>query len=357
MFLIAIIFYLIYQILFPLLKQNGDMSLKNSVIAIILAIIAHSIQNIGFALEKKGASSLPDIATQSLWQNIKNFFKCKVWLLGYLLTIVHWFLLMVAINIGSLSLIAPVMAVGLIALVLFSWFYLKERVATIDILGILSIIGAIIALTISSPEEEREYNLTVMNQAFTQLRSIIFLSFLLVLIITTYVITFRKKLPLAGVFVAIAAGCCHSFSIIFMKGCFGCIQMSTFFTSLWSFVYQWEWWIYLIIMIIGYAITVSGKQLAFQKGRAIIVSPVYLVMSLFSQVAAGIIIFNEWTTFQSWQIIVQVISIVFIIVGIILLSISTAETHEKLSEEDSSFEEEGSDDLMTEEDKIPTSYP
>ncbi|MBD3189654.1 MAG: hypothetical protein GF308_03375 [Candidatus Heimdallarchaeota archaeon] len=329
--------------------------LNNSIIAIILAIVAHSIQNIGFALEKKGASNLPDIETQSVWQNIKNFLKCKVWLLGYLLTIVHWFLLMVAINIGSLSLIAPVMAVGLIALVLFSWFYLKERVSTIDILGIIAIIGAIIALTISTPEEDQKYNLDMMNQAFIQPRSIIFLGCLVILIITTYVFTFRKKLPLAGVFIAIAAGCCHSFSIIFMKGCFGCIQMSNFFTSFWGFLSRWEWWIYLIIMILGYTFTVSGKQLAFQKGRAIIVSPVYLVMSLFSQISAGIVIFNEWTAMQSWQIIVHIISIIFIIIGIILLSISTAEAHEKLSEGECSFEEEGFDESITEEEKTPAS--
>ena len=110
---------------------------SDNLLAILLGILANSVYNIGLVFKKKGASTLPEIEKQSFWQNIKNFTKCKSWVFGYSLTIIQWFPLMYAIKIGSLSLVAPTMAVGFIVLILFSWLFLKEPISILEIFGIV----------------------------------------------------------------------------------------------------------------------------------------------------------------------------------------------------------------------------
>jgi len=100
----------------------------NTPLAIILGITAYSLLYIGLVLEKKGASMLPKIEGTGFFQNIKNLLTNKIWMLGLILTSNQWWLYAMALDLGSLSLVTPLLGVGLVVLVIFSYFYLKESV-------------------------------------------------------------------------------------------------------------------------------------------------------------------------------------------------------------------------------------
>lgn len=301
---------------------------SDNVIAILLGILANSLYNIGLVFKKKGACTLPDIEKQSLWQNIKNFARCKVWVFGYLLTIIQWFPLMYAINIGALSVVAPTMGIGFIVLILFSWLYLKEPISLVEIFGIFIVIGAVISINVVQPTETGNLTISDMNQFFREGNAIAFLVSFAIIVGILIAVTWGRKYRQAGGLLAMASGLCYAIATIFAKGAIGSFRSGLLRDALRS----WEFYIYLLLMCIGYTVAFSAQQMAFQKGKAIVVSPTLDIMNLLTQITAGILIFNEWVTIWGtmlpWQKAVKTISIGLIIIGVAMLSIFTAEYEE-----------------------------
>ncbi len=321
----------------------------DNVLAVLLGILANSIYNIGLVFKKKGACTLPDIEQQSVWQNIKNFARCKVWVFGYLLTIIQWFPLMYAIKIGSLSLVAPTMGIGFIVLILFSWLYLKEPISKVEIFGIFIVITAVISINVVKPTETGNLTLTEMNGFFREWNAIGFLIFFAVLVIILIAVTYGRKYRQAGGLLAMASGLCYAIATIFAKSAVGSLSSGAFRDALRS----WEWYLYLFLMCVGYTVAFSTQQMAFQKGKAIVVSPTLDIMNLLTQVTAGILIFNEWiaiwSTMLPWQKAIKTLSIGLIVVGVATLSIFTAEQDELIGGE--------KEDKITDEEEATLKIP
>ncbi len=300
---------------------------SDNVIAILLGILANSIYNIGLVFKKKGACTLPEIENQSFWQNIKNFARCKTWVFGYSLTLIQWFPLMYAIKIGSLSLVAPTMAVGFVVLIIFSRIFLKEPIALMEIFGIVIIMGSIIALYSVSQVESGNFDIYDMIERFSWPKGYGTLIAIGVIIAVLLSVTIGRKYPQAGGLMAMASGCSYALATIFAKGAIGSLEFgSPNFVA--NSLAKWEWWIFLFIMLLGYTVAFTSQQMALQKGKSIVVSPTLDIMNLFTQVIAGIIVFAEWyevwPTLLLWQKVIKIGSIAFIIIGVAMLSFFTA---------------------------------
>ena len=304
-----------------------EINLANmNVLAVILGVIANSIYNIGLTLKKKGACTLPDIEENTVWQNIKNFSKCKIWVIGFFMTVFQWFILQAAIVIGSLSTVAPTMGIGMIVLVIFSWFYLKEKISVAEIIGIVAIIAATVALNVVGPIADRD-NLTItdINYLYKETNAIIFMCVFVAIIATFIIISYGRKNKSSGPLLAIASGAGYAMATIFAKG-----VISSIFNSETTFVEgslkSWMWWVYLLLMCLGYLVAFTSQQMALQKGRAIVVSPILDEINLFTQVMAGIIIFNDWQDLglEPWERSVKSIAIIVIMVGVAILSFYSA---------------------------------
>lgn len=307
--------------------------ISNDIIAVLLGIVSSSLYNIGIIFKKKGVCTLPDIERQSIWQNIKNFAKCKVWLLGFFLTIIQWFPLMIALKLGKISHVAPTLAIGFIVLILFSWLYLKEKIKIIEIIGVSIIFVFVIVLNASTTTESLIYNLVDINNFFKKGQSIGFLITFFIIISILFAASIRRKYKRASALIAIGSGLSYAMATIFAKGAIGSMTFANAKDFLTNSIHAWQWWIYLMFMILFYLLAFSTQQIAFQKGKAIVVSPTLVVMNMFTQVMAGVFIFNEWENFQPWQTAVKSVSIVFILIGVILLSV-TAEKEKKLEIEE-----------------------
>jgi uncharacterized membrane protein len=324
---------------------------SDNVVAILLGILANSVYNIGLVFKRKGACELPEIEKNTVWENIKNFAKCKEWFFGFCLTIAQWFPLMYAIKIGSLSVVAPTMGVGFIVLILFSWLYLKEPINWKEILGIITIIVAIIILYVVKPIESGRFDLEEMTTRFREINAIGFLCFFAIAIGLLYGLNYGRKNRFAGALLAMGSGMAYAIATIFAKGAIGSLEFGQP-TFIQNSLADWKWWIYLFLMCLGYLTAFTSQQMALQKGKAIVVSPTLDIMNLFTQVTAGIIIFNEWAdiwdTLLIWHKAMKIMSISFIIIGVAVLSFSTAEF------EDIKADRGGGDDDESEDEEIKT---
>jgi glucose uptake protein GlcU len=63
-----------------------------------------------------------------------------------------------------------------------------------------------------------------------------------------------------------------------------------------------------------------AQQVSFQKGKAILVNPVFTVASIVLPVITGVAVFDEWALKTGREIIFQVVAIAIIVSGALILS-------------------------------------
>ncbi|CAI9775530.1 unnamed protein product [Fraxinus pennsylvanica] len=110
--------------------------------SICLTIAATAGNNIGKVLQKKGTVILPPLSFKL--KVIRAYASNKTWIIGFLMDIFGAVLMLRALSQAPVSVIQPVSGCGLAILSVFSHFYLKETMNTIDWIGIsLAGIGTI----------------------------------------------------------------------------------------------------------------------------------------------------------------------------------------------------------------------
>jgi drug/metabolite transporter (DMT)-like permease len=286
--------------------------------------------NIGFVLQKKAAATLPVIEEQSIWRNLRNFFTNITWLLGFLLININFFIFLFAVEFGSLSLVTPIAGVGLVVLVIFSFFYLKEPITKSEIIGIITIISGVIILGVTNPASESTYTLNEMNGFFKEYRAIIYIIIFTSLMIGMVTFSLIKKIPIAGALLGMSSGFASGLGVIFTKAVTGGFETSNFWATFVNAMKQWEWWIYFLLLLGFNIASTIFLQLGYQKSKAVIVSPLFSIASLVIPVLGGLIIFLEWSTYSIGIIAGKSIALVLVAIGIVLLSIaSTKEPVEK----------------------------
>lgn len=269
---------------------------------------------------------------------------------------------MYAIKIGSLSLVAPTMAIGFIVLVIFSWLFLKEPFRIVEIVGILVVMAGLVALYVIAPIESGSYDLEQMTDFFREPNAIAYLCAFAIIIGVLVSITYGRKYARAGGVLAIASGLSYATATIFAKSAIGSLTFANAADFLKNSLSAWQWWIYLFLMCLGYFVAFTSQQIALQKGKALVVSPTIDIMNLFMQVMAGVFVFNEWQNIWqneliTWQKALKVISIIMIIAGVALLSFFTKKDEMITEDEDTEkkivdeAEEETTQELEEEKDE------
>ena len=311
------------------IRITTKMSAVLTALAIIFAILSYSLLNIGFALEKKAAAELPKIEEQSTWHNLKNFLTNKTWMFGFFLVNIQWVFFLFALEWGSLSLVIPMAGVGLIVLVIFSYFYLKEPITKPEIIAILGIISGVIILGVTSSESESTYSLIEMNDFLKETTAIIFIVVFTVIMIGMVLFSINKQISVAGVLYGLASGLASGLGVIFTKAVTGGFDSSNFWITFVDALKNWIWWIYLALLLLFNIASTIFLQYGYQKSKAVIVSPLFSMASLVVPVIGGLVIFSEWSSFSIGIIIAKSVALVIITSGILLLSIASTKETEK----------------------------
>jgi drug/metabolite transporter (DMT)-like permease len=295
-------------------------------LAIFLGILSYSMLNIGMGLQKKGAALLPKIEKQTVLQNLKNFFTNKFWVIGFILVQVQWVFLTMALDFASVSVVTPLMSFGMVALVIFAFFYLKEPIAKVEIAGIVAIIVGIVVLGVTNREDDSEYNLSFVLNRFSQVSSIIFLSMTFALSVFLVIFCIIRKFSNADILFSIAAGITDALGAIFIRAL---MSGADFFgNSGQNSGSQWTFWFIMVLMILLNGTATVYLQIAYQRGKATIVAPIFTVLAMITPVLGGVILFNEWKLYFDqnlhWLVVGKVLALIVISAGAAILSIHSA---------------------------------
>ncbi len=292
----------------------------NLALGLFIGISAGAMFSIGTALQKKAAADLPKIETQSGKQNIKNFLSNKIWLLGWILTTVQWYIALLAMPLLPLSLFSSLMGVNLTILVVFSYFYLKEPIKIKELVGIIAIILGVIVLGLTTQEQVGTISLAQMLGYIGGFPAIAYTIILFVGVAIPIMLSRSRKYAYGDVAFGLATGFLMAIGQIYSKAFMsGFAEGEDLLATASNFI----WWIWILLLVVGNLGNMVTMQFGFQKGKAVVVATLAQVTGLVAGVLGGIVIFNEWGGLSLIIFIWKLIAVGAILAGIVTLSLRT----------------------------------
>ncbi|MCP4602748.1 MAG: EamA family transporter [Proteobacteria bacterium] len=122
--------------------------------AILMAAISSITVSVGTALQKSAADRLAKLTFPPKLETIKAFLTSWRWMVAFGISFASWVFYLAAVRYAPISIVQPIMGLGLCVMALFSVFYLKEKLSTGEWTGVAAMIVGIIILGISSDVSE-----------------------------------------------------------------------------------------------------------------------------------------------------------------------------------------------------------
>ncbi|XP_019196834.1 PREDICTED: probable magnesium transporter NIPA9 [Ipomoea nil] len=283
--------------------------------SICLTVAATAGNNIGKVLQKKGTIILPPLSFKL--KVIRAYAFNKVWVIGFLMDIFGALLMLRALSLAPVSVIQPVSGSGLAILSIFSHFYLKEIMNTIDWVGItLAGIGTIGVG--AGGEEQSASSISIFNLPWLAFA----VAFLFVLLNGWLRIYRRQRREqelvqyevIEEIIYGLESGILFGMSSVISK--IGFLFLEQGFSKL------------LVPVCISISICCSASGFVYQTrglkhGRAIVVSTCAAVASIVTGVLAGMLALGERLPSAPMARLSLLLGWLFIVMGVILLVTSS----------------------------------
>jgi uncharacterized membrane protein len=260
----------------------------NTIIGIIIGLAAYMMVNFGRGLQKmaiEGYKFKKNLKSKNSW----------IWVFGSFLAIIYMFIQWIALLFAPINIIAPLEGVGLIVLILFSYFILNEDILKTEILGIILIISGIILVTAFNTNPRQ-----IQLSDFNLVSFIITFSFLLLFESILIIISRFNQYKAAGLVIGFTAGTFMAFQTVSKR--ITAIPDTSLKT------------IFSVSTFIIALLTFFTTQFAFSKSKANRVIPCFTSASITLSIIIGVIALNESI------IIIQIVGICVVIFGVICLT-------------------------------------
>ena len=256
------------------------------IFGIIIGIIAYVSLDLGKGIQKYAIEGLKEDKT------VKSKHS-GIWIFGTILTSIYMFIQWAALFFAPINLIAPLEGIGLIVLLIFSYYVLKEKITNIEIVGVVLIIAGTVVITLFNP------NTGEINAADFNLNMFLLFSLpILGIEIVAIFISKFKDYKFAGLIIGITAGTLMAFQT-FTKRVTAIPENFLIFTG---------------IMFAVAVSTLVVTQFAFAKANANVVVPCFTSASIVLATLSGAIALNELIE------PIQIIGIILIVLGVICLT-------------------------------------
>jgi drug/metabolite transporter (DMT)-like permease len=267
--------------------------MNNQVLSVIAAFIGSSMNNIAQALQKTGLDT-PDKY---------RFKKWGTWAFGTCMMMAAPFIIQYATSLGGASLVGAMSGSGLIALTLFSFFVMKEKITPNELAGIGIILAASIMIGVFSSGTEVR---SVMN-----LFSLIFFMSVITIAYVVFSVISLSLNKLAGIVLGGFAGAVAGFVTLFQKvTTSNPTHASSLFTN--PFFYTW-----IIISLFAFLIL----QFSYKKDRAIRIIPSFSANFILVPVLGGVICFKEALNLFQW------LGVALIVCGALVINMRSGKLH------------------------------
>jgi multidrug transporter EmrE-like cation transporter len=219
-----------------------------------------------------------------------------IWIFGTILTALFVFIQMIPLTVfhTPMNLIAPLEGVGLVCLLFFSFFVLKESISKTEVLSVVLIIAGTILINIATKDP-----VELIQADFNRNSFLIAFGILMFFSTPLVIIGFLKPSNVIGIMLGLNAGCFMAFQTL-AKRIIDIGDLALIFT---------------FVMFAFATVTLTLTQFAFTMARANVVVPSFATASIILTIVLGIFVIGETI------VLVQIIGIVCIILGIIVMNL------------------------------------
>lgn len=257
-------------------------------LGLIIGIIAYVVEYIGKGIQKYSIEGWK--ADKTVKSKHTGYF-----ILGTIMTSLYVFIQWAALFYAPVNLIAPLEGLGLVVLILFSYFVLKEDISKFQIIGITMILLGTAFITLFN-SNSGDILFTDFNQNIFFIITLVIISGELILILISKLLDYKA----AGLIIGITAGTFMALQTVTKR--ITAIPDST---------------LAIIFTFISFGVTTLTflfTQFAFTKAEANIVVPCFTSASIIVAIFIGVLSLNEIL------IPIQGLGIVIIVIGVIMLT-------------------------------------
>ncbi len=280
------------------------MSVK-AVAAILITFAASFCVNYSTYMQKRAVDTLPRMRLRISWTVIKAFITDRLWLAAMAVDGLGTALFMVALIFLPVSIVEPIITAGIALLAYLAIKNLGEKPRRTDSLAIAITVLGVIFLSISLAEGLSG------EKTFHPLE---------LWVITGAVALSAIAVPLALQLSGrgnIAAGLGISGGLI--------IGMAAVFSRLLMGDFEGQWYFWLPACALAYPLGFAIFQAGLQRGRAVVVAPIYNALVVCVPIVMGTIALNEHLPDSPVLSTMRIAAFVLILFGTIVLSRRTTE--------------------------------
>jgi len=272
-------------------------------VAICLAFAASFCTNYSTYMQKTAVDILPRLKLRLTWTIIRSFTTNRLWLSAMLMDGVGTGLYLVALIWLPVSIVEPIITAGIGLLAYLAIKNLDEKPTRVDYLGMGTTVLGVVLLAVSLagglPEQKTYHPLELLVVSTAVFAAAILLP---LVVQATRKGSIAPALGLSGgLFIGLAA----VFSRLLMGD----------FNGLWP--------VWLAVCILLYPLGFAVFQAGLQRGRAVIVAPLYNSLVLVVPVVVGVIALNERLPQSSLLAALRLTAFILIGIGAVVLSRKT----------------------------------
>lgn len=283
----------------------------NTIFGVILAIIAGAMFVVGAVLQKKGVQDMPDIKLTDV-NTMTPLLKNRYWLAGIIIGSAGGLPYVISQNMIGIGYTQLLIATGLILLAIMASRMLKEPLGKVEYTGISLLVLGTVFLGLAQLQPVPTGLLLTPDFFINALIFFIIFYSVIAVGMIYYKKSDRGVAKNLGILSGIFFGCGACFSQIGMLG--------------FNLGYWWLVIFGFLLLIVGNLIGTLVANVAFQKGKAILVIPLQSIGNYLLPVLAGLTLFQQIFAVGSefWFIP----SIILIMLGVFFLSRIQAEMEE-----------------------------
>ena len=275
--------------------------MSHFVLSLICGALGHIILNLGHGFQKAGAHVLP-LGLGALSTRARRV-SLGLWTLGMALVLTGWGGIFAALSLGEAAVISALGGLGLIALGLFSNFYLREGTSMREIVGIGTIVAGTVMVSLGGPQTDGTFRVSypLLATYVTGWGAVCVLGLTL---------GWRAR-NLRATLAALAAGLSAGSSVLFQKVSSGQCDFSPAHLASLPCLLKSPF-IYLALLAgLGAVILL---QVAYQHGRAVEIVPVATGALLLSPIFGALLSFGETLAMGQWT------GVVLIVLGMVCIA-------------------------------------
>ena len=277
-----------------------------------VAVLAAALYNAGYILEKRALTDLPPLGANPL-QLVKTVTRSRQWLGGFTAMVAGLILQVGALTMAPVSVVQPVLAGGLVVLVVAGGPLLGEQLRRSQRTALFLVIAAVVAIAVSSRPGAHLAS-SVPSGSFTALA----LPVALVALVAAWFGTRSGSgRGLAAAALAGAAGLLYGLGAVAEKAVAAKVVGSGVVSGAFSALASPYPWLFLVVTFAGMVVF----QLALQRHPASVVAILSNVVSSVCALAGASVVFGEMLLPSGWWSLARIAGFAGVGAALLLLAV------------------------------------